>query len=217
MPRLVFVPSTPLLVDLPDVGDVPEVTLVREAARAAMAEVLADATSVTVLATDEPTPGADAGTLRPWGLAVDAGGERAGLGLGHTLGAWLLDDAGWTGERRYVATAATTPADPDPDVVLVVADGSARRTDRAPGHLDERAEPFDATLASALTDGDADLLGGVDDSLAADLWCTTAPTWRAAADLVAARTRKGAHVTARLRYDGAPLGVGWFVADWTVD
>ncbi|MCW2830004.1 MAG: hypothetical protein JWP31_696, partial [Aeromicrobium sp.] len=24
----------------------------------------------------------------------------------------------------------------------------------------------------------------------------------------------GAHVTARLRYDGAPLGVGYFVADW---
>lgn len=50
--------------------------------------------------------------------------------------------------------------------VLVVGNGSARRSEKAPGHLDERAHAFDAALGAGLRAGD---LSGVDLSLADEL------------------------------------------------
>jgi len=48
----------------------------------------------------------------------------------------------------------------------VVADGSARRTEKAPGHLDDRAEGFDAQVEKALAAGDPELLKALDVNLA---------------------------------------------------
>src|SRR5690606_40923793 len=66
-------------------------------------------------------------------------------------------------------------ADLDPQVatdasaVVVVANGSARRGEKAPGHLDERSFDFDAGIDKALRDGDGTALTAVDAALAVDL------------------------------------------------
>jgi hypothetical protein len=90
-----------------------------------------------------------------------------------------------------------------------MAGGSARRSLKAPGYLDERAEPHDAAIAAALANGDADALASLDVHLADELLAPGAH-----ALVVLGEMTKGAHVTAHLRWDGAPFGVGYWVADW---
>lgn len=198
---------------------------VRVEALAAVRRLVDDAPArVLVVGSDAPPAPADeraGGSLSPHGIDVTAGGPDGGLGLTHTIGAWLLDEAGWTGSRAYVHEVHAS--DLDDAAVLVMADGSARRSERAPGHLDDRAEPFDATIAAALADGDADALGGIDLELADSLLCAGAQAWRTVGDAVSARLHAtegaavdGSGVEARLHLDDAPLGVGWFVAEWNV-
>lgn len=219
MTRLAFCPHPPLLPAGSLVGDVEEVERLRDAALDAVRTLVAGSPSrVLVLGPDDaglPADESAGGTLQPHGIALTAGAaDGTSLGLAHTVGAWLLDTVGWDGARGYVATLGE--ADLDTDVaVLVMADGTATRTEKAPGHLDDRAEAFDAAIASALADGDADALGGIDVDLAADLWCRGASVLQVAADAVAARVHHDCvDVTARVVLDEAPLGVGWFVAEW---
>jgi hypothetical protein len=151
------------------------------------------------------------GTLAGYGADVRAGGDDLVLRLGHTIGAWLLDAAGWTGPRTYTSGP---PGTSDDVALLVMADGSNGRSEKAPGFLDERAAPFDAAIASALADGDADALLALDPDLGAALGSTGVPALRILGEAVAAETAKGASVAAQVLYDEAPLGVGYVVADW---
>lgn len=220
MPTVVFCPHPPLLAAGGTVGDVDDVQAARSASTDAVRGLVATRPATVVVVGPDPSAAtrdeSAGGTLRPHGIDVDAGGPDHVLGLAHTVGAWLLDEAGWTGPRRYTTTLSADDL-ADDVAVLVMADGSATRTERAPGHLDERSGPFDAAVASALADGDADALAGVDLALARELWCQGAPTWRAVADAVSARVHAhGADVEASLELDDAPLGVGWFVARWQV-
>ncbi len=50
---------------------------------------------------------------------------------------------------------------------VVVANGSAKRSDKAPGHFDPRAAEFDADLVARLQTGE---LAGLDLALAGELW-----------------------------------------------
>ena len=59
--------------------------------------------------------------------------------------------------------------------------------------------------------GDADALASLDVHLADEL---LAPGPRAL--VVLGEMTKGADVTATLRWDGAPFGVGYWVADWVI-
>ncbi|MET0448478.1 MAG: hypothetical protein ABW004_08720, partial [Aeromicrobium sp.] len=95
--------------------------------------------------------------------------------------------------------------------VLVMADGTTRRSLQGPGFLDDRAEPYDASIAAALASGDADALTARDPGLGADLGAAGVPALRTLGDMA-----KGATVTARLRVGEAPFGVGYFVADWVL-
>ncbi len=63
-------------------------------------------------------------------------------------------------------------------VMLVMGDGSARRSPFAPGHLDERAVPFDAQVERAVRDGDLDALAALDPALARELMATGRPAWQ---------------------------------------
>jgi hypothetical protein len=148
------------------------------------------------------------GTLAGFGADVRAGGADLVLPLSLTVGAWLLDAAGWTGLRTY---STGRPRVDDDTALLVMADGSTTRSEKAPGFLDERAEPFDAAIASALASGDAEGLIALDPELGSELGSVGVPALRLLGDLT-----RGAAVTARLRYDGAPLGVGYLVADWVL-
>ena len=96
--------------------------------------------------------------------------------------------------------------DPTHDV-LVVANGSARRTDASPGPYDERAVPFDAALDSALRGPDPAALRSVDVGLAEELWAATG-SLPGLADAL-----EGAHLVG-VDYDDAPYGVRYWVMRW---
>jgi hypothetical protein len=93
--------------------------------------------------------------------------------------------------------------------VLAMGDGSARRGEKAPGHLDPAAGPFDAAVAAALAAGDTAALAGLDPAAGARLLAAGVPVWRAVGAALAGRP-----VTAHLSYDDAPFGVGYLVAEW---
>jgi aromatic ring-opening dioxygenase LigB subunit len=146
------------------------------------------------------------GTLAAYGVDVRAGGADVRLPLSLTIGAWLLDAAGWHGPRTY----STGRPDVSGDVgLLVMADGTISRSVKAPGFFDERAEAYDGAIAAALRDGDPTALAAVDPHLGAELGAAGVP-----ALLTLAALTEGAAVTAHLRHDDAPLGVGYVVADW---
>jgi hypothetical protein len=87
--------------------------------------------------------------------------------------------------------------------LLVVGNGSAKRTEKAPGHLDERAAAFDDALGAGLRAGD---LTGVDLSLATELW--------AAVDGIAELSEHLRGEAATVDYDDDPYGVQYWVMRW---
>jgi hypothetical protein len=220
-----FCPTPPLL--LPEVEGRPDAdtTALRRACAEALTAMLAVRPEVVVVVGDGAGPGerfgaGDAGDLRGFGLdlrhpfegRVRPGGRR--VPLPHTLGARLLDDAGYAGGRVGVGPGdlADLLRDlPGPVGVLVMGDGSARRTVKAPGYLDEAATPFDAAVARALAGGDAAALAGLDPAEGERLLAAGVPVWRALGAALAGRTIAG-----RLHLDAAPFGVGYLVADWVV-
>jgi hypothetical protein len=88
-----------------------------------------------------------------------------------------------------------------------MADGSARRTLKAPGYLDERSAPFDASVERAVRDGDAGSLLAIDPGLARDLMATGRPGWQ-----VLAGALVGQRPAVQVRYAGDPFGVFYLVA-----
>lgn len=93
--------------------------------------------------------------------------------------------------------------------LLVVANGSATRTEKAPGHFDERAAAFDAAIGKALALGDPALLPEIDEQLARDLWA-----WPDV-DVLARVLRDVAPImSVHVDYDDAPFGVQYWVVRW---
>ena len=131
-----------------------------------------------------------------------------------TIGAWLLHEAGYAGPRLGVGpddlADALGPL-PGPVAVLAVGDGSARRSLKAPGHLDPAAQPFDDAVAAALAAGDAGALAALDPAEGARLLAAGVPVWRAVGAALAGREVRG-----RLHAHEAPFGVAYLVADWSV-
>jgi hypothetical protein len=93
--------------------------------------------------------------------------------------------------------------------LLVVGDGAATHTEKAPGYLDERAGPFDAGVAAALRDADPATLAGLDPGLAAALWASGRAPWQVLAGATGGREWQG-----ELLYSSTPFGVGYHVAVW---
>jgi hypothetical protein len=164
-------------------------------------------------------------------LAVFAPGPRArsresrrpGLPPAIGVGAWLLGQAGYAGERLLQSVAADEPGGRCAAIgttlagsrervsLLVMADGSARRGLRAPGYLDERSAGFDADVERAVRAGRLDTLLSVDQDLASELMATGRPAWQVLAGAVAGR-----RVTSEIRYAGDPFGVAYLVASLRV-
>lgn len=111
----------------------------------------------------------------------------------------LLDAAGVS--RRPAGPAGSSGA------VLVVGNGSATRTEKAPGYLDERAEAFDAGLGRCLRDGLWDSVGALDVSLARELWADV--------EHIVDLARLPDLGPATVDYDDAPFGVQYWVMRWT--
>jgi hypothetical protein len=85
-----------------------------------------------------------------------------------------------------------------------VGNGSATRTEKAPGHFDERAEPFDAALGASLRAGRP----AVDVGLARELWADV--------DAIVGLAELGDDLgQAQVDYDDAPYGVQYWVMTWS--
>jgi hypothetical protein len=213
---IAFCPSPPLLVPELAAGAAGELDPLRAACREAVRRLLAAGPDQVVVIGTGPGggrfPPGSTGTLAGYGVPVTASlpgaPARPGpLPLPLTLGAWLLSGADLP--CPGVSVDGDTPALPDASAYLVIGDGSARRTERAPGYVDPRAEPFDAAVAAALAAGDAAALRDLDPALGADLLAAGVPAWRAVG-----RTVAGRRYAADLLYAAAPYGVGYFVAAW---
>jgi hypothetical protein len=121
---------------------------------------------------------------------------------------WLGEDVAVLadGQGRRVAEhllAVTTRSGGEPSY-LVVGNGSARRSEKAPGHLDDRAHAFDAALRAALSSSDA---SGLDPGLGDDLLASLDGI-RLLLDLLPAGT------PATTDYDDDPFGVQYWVMRW---
>ncbi len=156
--------------------------------------------------------------LAPYAPALRTGrGPWLPLSLG--IGARLLDEAGYAGPRAFRAVAAlAAPADclrlgaeiaaTAPRVALLaMGDGSARRSESAPGYRDDRAVPFDAAVERAVRDGDLGALGALDPVLAGELLAEGRPAWQVLAGALA-----GLRLTTEVSYADGPFGVGYLVA-----
>ncbi|MFC6286066.1 hypothetical protein ACFP3Q_02560 [Nocardioides sp. GCM10027113] len=132
-------------------------------------------------------------------VEVVAGDDR-----GRRVAQALLEEA--RDGRREVS------GDGEPTAYLVVGNGSACRTEKAPGHLDERAAGFDTSLGEALASADSAALADLDHDLAEELWASTGAFGRLA-ELLAAGP-EGA-VSTTVDYADDPFGVQYWVVRWT--
>ncbi|HEX5296543.1 MAG TPA: hypothetical protein VFW50_06110 [Streptosporangiaceae bacterium] len=164
--------------------------------------------------------GATAGGAAVSGTAVSgtaSGGTGRGLlPLPLGLGAMLLDQGGYRGPRRLIAVGQDEPTGTCAALgaeiatgaartaLLVMGDGSARRTLKAPGHLDPRAEPFDAHVERAVRAGRLGALLDLDEALARDLMVTGRPAWQ----VLAGAMPDGAGANGSGADDGGMAGSG---------
>jgi hypothetical protein len=130
------------------------------------------------------------------------------------LRAAALGAVGWLGREVTVLAGAqgaqvaahlldvTSRSGGEPSY-LVVGNGSAKRTEKAPGHFDDRAEPFDLALGESLRTGHP----AVDDALSRELWAST----DAIVELAELDDDLG---EAQVDYDDAPYGVQYWVMRW---
>jgi aromatic ring-opening dioxygenase LigB subunit len=208
-------PHPPLLVPEVAAGAAGELDTLRAACRAAVAG-LASADRVVVVGTapeaaryEKPA----GGSLAPWGLPMTIGDASGNLPLSLVIGCWLAPHA-----DAYVAVAADTATEEcaklgaelverDRVGLLIMGDGSARRTEKAPGYLDERALPFDEQVARALASADREALLALDPDLAAELMVAGRAAWQVLAGTQGTED-------AELLYHDAPYGVGYLVASW---
>ncbi len=154
-------PGPPLLVRELSGAD-PSAAILRQACGAAVAELVAtNPDLVAVVGTADRTkewPETARPDLSSYGPALPRPAVVAPLSVG--LGALLLDQIAYQGPIRLQTLDAAAPetlgkkiaeeldAAADRVGLLVVADGSARRSLKAPGYFDPRAEPYDCGRAA---------------------------------------------------------------------
>jgi hypothetical protein len=112
---------------------------------------------------------------------------------GERVGRHLLAAAGFRGRLDDGAHGA-----------LVVANGTAKRTEKAPGHLDDRAAAFDDAVDRACRRGDGLALRGLDAGLAEELWVRDWPALLTLAGLLDGCPME-------IDYSGDPYGVQYWV------
>lgn len=130
---------------------------------------------------------------------------------GEDVARHLLDAAGWTGPVEVVPPGAQPATWSEGTVLLVAADGTARRTEKAPGWLDDRAEAYDRTVEEALASGDPAALARLDADLGDALLAAGVPVLQA---LAAAWPTGSTRADAEVVWSGAPFGVQYWVARW---
>ena len=164
--------------------------------------------------------GADIGlratSFAPWGVDVSVDVPEP-VPLPLLVGGWLtrgrlrsfagispeLDAADCAALGAELASAAGRVA------LLVMGDGSARHSEKAPGYLDPRAAPYDAGVAAALAAVDLDALLALEPAEAEELLVAGRAPWQ-----VLAGAARGASLTADQASLSAPYGVGYHLVIW---
>ncbi|MGW6703410.1 class III extradiol dioxygenase subunit B-like domain-containing protein [Streptomyces sp. NPDC054956] len=227
-------PAPPMLVPEIAAGAAAELGDARTACSDALSVLAASRPDLLVVvgAADPDHQGAypqgSRGTFRGFGVETDVSlgeGEEGPRLLPAPLavGAWLLRRAGW-GAAPLEGFGVAGPLDTETCLragrelaardarvaLLVMGDGSACRSLKAPGYLDDRAAAFDAEAARALGAADVAALAALDAGLAGELQAAGRAPWQ-----VLAGAAEGAGLEGRLLYEDAPYGVGYFVAAWS--
>ena len=131
--------------------------------------------------------------------------------VGHRIARHLLGEREFDAQVAlpYEAASLIEHGDTRSTAVIVMADGSACRGEKAPGHLHPDAIPFDDAIERALRTGDVDALAGIDPAQARALWCEGAAGFHVLAEIA-----RGRGIAADVSYADAPYGVAWWVARW---
>jgi len=165
----------------------------------------------------------DVGDLIGYGVPVQIGfdgppaSNDSRVPLAHTLGAWLLDDAGFAGQRLGLAAGTESRqmraarTDGRRWAMLVMGDDSARRSERSPGWYDPDAVAFDDAVTAALHSGDAKALLDLDARVGARVLAAGTASWQTVGGILA-----GLPMVSRVHYADAPFGVFYVVASWVV-
>lgn len=226
-----FCPQPPLLVRQLGAGAATELAALRAACVEAVGRLAGRGRQLLVLGAGESSRSYSPlarGTLAGYGLPLEVGLGAPGCGgvlelpLSLTVGAWLVGEVlgsrtgarGFTVAPDFDGTEAAVDlralAEAEELALLVMGDGSARRSTTSPGYLDPRAAPFDNTVVAALEKGDAAALAGLDPVLGEAVLAAGVPAWRVAGQLV-----DGGAYDAELLYADDPYGVSYYVAAWT--
>ncbi|MFJ2716651.1 class III extradiol dioxygenase subunit B-like domain-containing protein [Streptomyces sp. NPDC091412] len=229
-------PCPPLLVPELAAGAAPELDSARAACTDALGVLAAARPDLLVVVGPAEASGhgvfpeGTRGSFRGFGVDLEVRlGRDTGTGAGGELppslsvAAWLLERTGWSdapveglgvGEssapERCAAAGRDLAARAGRVALLVMGDASARRTLKAPGYLDERAEPFDAGIARALGEADTPALLALGLEPAHELKASGRAPWQ-----VLAGAAEGAGLSGTLLHDDAPYGVGYLVAAWS--
>lgn len=221
------VPQPPLLLPGLTGGPVPEVARLRAAADAAVAELLRQdleevvvigaAPATSVYRAEDPAPAGRFGPA-PW-RPPEPGALPVSLAVGRELLAGGsvplvlqgIAESAWEGEcARLGRDLAVRPARTG---LLVAADGSARRGEKAPGYIDARATVLDARIGEALDSADVEALLKLDPALCSDLLVAGRAAWQVMAAACRAEGEDGWRT--RTHYDDDPFGVAYRVVTWT--
>lgn len=230
-----FVPSPPLLV--PELaGRDASATDELRAAVLGVADALSGADRWLVVGADDHPSELEAdtiGTFAGYGadVRVALGPDTTGepdptVPLVALLGGWLRERVASTVPAEVLVVARDvephacvrlgrelrTQLDSDTKRtgLLVVGDGAATLTDKAPGSFDERAGAVEDGLAAALRDGRTDALTALDPELCARIRLDGRAAWQ-----VLAGVFEHAPSSTRIAYCGAPFGVGYHAGVWT--
>ena len=123
----------------------------------------------------------------------------------------LLQRHGLTaGCAREVGPGAALVEPAEAACLVVAGDGSAKRSESAPGALDPRAEGFDATVLTAINQADPMILAGLDAGLGEALLVDAVHVWRSAGAALGDRRWRAA---ARGELN-APFGVAYLTGAW---
>ncbi len=221
-------PHPPLLVPGVGAGASFELDGLRAACDAVVDDLLAAGPEVLVVVGGAPTvgpfPEGAWGSLAGYGVDVPVGttGDGAAtLPLSLTIGRWLLERRGAAVPAVLFGVVADASVERCRTLgeglagragrvgMLVMGDGSARRSAKGPGHLDPDAEPFDAEAEAALREGDPEALAALDPDRAARLLAAGRAPWQ-----VLAGAARGAAWTGAVTWSGSPYGVTYLVATW---
>ncbi|RVW03757.1 class III extradiol ring-cleavage dioxygenase family protein [Rhodococcus spongiicola] len=163
-------------------------------------------------------------------LSPDASGTDVdpSMPLAALIAAWLRGQAAPASQIRVRLLAPDTPAEEcaqlgaalrreldarrSPQALLVVADGANTLTEKAPGAFDPRSEQVQASLDTALAEGDCGALDRLDAALCGSIGLVGRAAWQTLSAVFGGQA--GGPRKSESLYVGAPYGVGYHVGMW---